>query len=65
MTTSIDPSTIDWLLSGDPSIKWQVMKDLCSASPDEIEKERSRIELEGGRVSIIFVATIAAITKSV
>ncbi|MHA1945590.1 MAG: hypothetical protein ACXAC6_03155 [Candidatus Hodarchaeales archaeon] len=47
MTTSIDPSTIDWLLSGDPSIKWQVMKDLCSASSNEFEKERSKIELEG------------------
>ncbi len=47
MKTTIDSSTIDWLLSGDPSIKWQVMKDLCFIKPDEYEKERSKIEFEG------------------
>ncbi len=38
---------IDWLLEGDPAIRWQVMQDLLGASPDEVAAERSRVEHEG------------------
>ena len=38
---------IDWLLEGDPAIRWQVLRDLTDASPDEVAAERARVEREG------------------
>jgi hypothetical protein len=38
---------IDWLLEGDPTIRWQVLRDLTDASPDEVAAERARVEHEG------------------
>jgi hypothetical protein len=40
-------SVMDWLLDGDPAIRWQVLRDLGNASPDEIAAERARVEHEG------------------
>jgi hypothetical protein len=40
-------SAIDWLLDGDPAIRWQVLRDLTDASPNEVSAERSRVEHEG------------------
>jgi hypothetical protein len=40
-------SVIDWLLEGDPAIGWQVLRDLTSASPDEVAGARARVEHEG------------------
>lgn len=39
--------TIKWLLEGDPSIRWQTMRDLHNSSKNEISKERSKIETIG------------------
>jgi predicted small integral membrane protein len=36
-----------YLLEGDPAIRWQVMKDLTDAAPDEVAAERSRVATEG------------------
>jgi hypothetical protein len=38
---------IDWLLEGDPAIRWQVLRDLTDASPDEVAAERARVAREG------------------
>src|SRR5688572_22250484 len=38
---------IDWLLDGDPAIRWQVMRDLTDATDDEVAAERARVEHEG------------------
>jgi len=38
---------IDWLLDGDPAIRWQVLEDLTDASPAEVAAERARVEHEG------------------
>jgi hypothetical protein len=40
-------SSIDWLLDADPSIRWQVMRDLTDAPAGMIDAERSRVALEG------------------
>jgi hypothetical protein len=40
-------SVIDWLLEGDPAIRWQVLRDLTKASPDEVAAERARVEHDG------------------
>lgn len=38
---------LDWLLDGDPAIRWQVLRDLTGASPAEVSAERSRVADEG------------------
>jgi hypothetical protein len=38
---------IEWLLDSDPSIRWQVMRDLISAPPEVIASERARVATEG------------------
>jgi len=38
---------IAWLLGGDPAIRWQVLRDLSNASPDDVVAERARVEHEG------------------
>jgi len=40
-------TTIDWLLEGDPAIRWQVLRDLTDAPTAEVEAERARVEHEG------------------
>lgn len=38
---------IDWLLGSDPSIRWQVLRDLLGAPEAEWAAERARVETEG------------------
>ena len=40
-------NVIEWLLDGDPAIRWQVMRDLQHASPSDVAAERARVEHEG------------------
>ncbi len=37
----------EWLLDSDPSIRWQVMRDLTGESTEVIARERARVETEG------------------
>src|SRR5262245_51932384 len=41
-----DP-VVQWLLLGDPAIRWQVLRDLVDASEIEVATERARVEHEG------------------
>ena len=41
------PEIISWLLEGDPSIRWQVQRDLLKLSPTKYEAERKKIAKEG------------------
>jgi hypothetical protein len=38
---------IEWLLDGDPAIRWQVMRDLTDAPEDVVAAERARVAHEG------------------
>ena len=38
---------IEWLLDSDPSIRWQVMRDLTGESEENVARERSRVATEG------------------
>ena len=40
-------NVIDWLLDADPSIRWQVMRDLTHEAADVVAAERSRVATEG------------------
>jgi hypothetical protein len=40
-------NVIDWLLDADPSIRWQVMRDVTHEPAEAVAAERSRIATEG------------------
>jgi len=44
---------IEWLLEGDPAIRWQVMHDLTDTPADEISRERVRVSTEGWGARIL------------
>jgi hypothetical protein len=41
------PSHIKWLLDSDPAIRWQVLRDLADASPEDVAAERTKIATKG------------------
>ncbi len=43
----IDAAVLDWLLAGDPAIRWQVMADLLDADDESVSAERARVATEG------------------
>src|SRR5690349_21800292 len=45
--------TIDWLLDGDPAIRWQAIRDLTDASPAAVAFERARVAREGIGATIL------------
>jgi len=54
-TASRDELTpiIDWLLDSDPSIRWQVLRDLTDARPDAVAAERAKVAVEGWGVRLL------------
>ena len=40
-------NVIDWLLDSDPSIRWQVIRDLTGAPAGQVAAERARVATEG------------------
>ena len=38
---------IAWLLDSDPAIRWQVLRDLADAAPEEVAAERAGVAVEG------------------
>ena len=40
-------NVVDWLLDSDPSIRWQVMRDVLHAPADEVAAERANVPTEG------------------
>ena len=39
--------TIQWLLEGDPAIRWQTLRDLADANESSFERERQKISRQG------------------
>jgi hypothetical protein len=46
-------STIAWLLDSDPSIRWQVLRDLTGAPAVEVAAERTRVATEGAGARLL------------
>jgi hypothetical protein len=40
-------TVVDWLLDGDPAIRWQTLQDLLDAPEEEVAVERARVAHEG------------------
>jgi hypothetical protein len=53
------PAHIKWLLDSDPSIRWQVMRDLAGESPGAIAAERARVATEGWGAQLLARQTSA------
>jgi len=39
-------TVIDWLLDSDPSMRWQVMRDLTASPAGDVTVERARVATE-------------------
>jgi hypothetical protein len=46
-------TVLDWLLDSDPSVRWQVLRDLIGAPADEIAAERARVATEGAGARLL------------
>src|SRR5690348_8844619 len=42
-----ESTVVQWLLDSDPSIRWQVMRDLINAPVQEVTTERARVATQG------------------
>lgn len=48
-----DRTAVDWLLESDPSIRWQVMRDLTDAPAGQVAAERGRTAYEGWAARVL------------
>jgi hypothetical protein len=46
-------TVIDWLLDSDPSVRWQVLRDLTDAPAEKVAAERARVATEGGGARLL------------
>lgn len=51
-------SVIQWLLDSDPSIRWQVMRDLTHASAEDVMKERTRVATNGLGAKLLAIQSL-------
>lgn len=45
--------TLEWLLDSDPSIRWQVMRDLTGEPPEVVAAERSKVASQGWGAALL------------
>jgi hypothetical protein len=50
-------AVIEWLLEGDPSIRWQVLRDLTDAPEETVAAERARVASEGWGAGLLDLQT--------
>lgn len=43
----VDAKILDWLMAGDPAIRWQVQRDLIGENPAVYQRERAKVATEG------------------
>lgn len=53
MTTDVSAGEVRWLLDSDPSIRWQVMRDLTRAPAEQVTAERARVANEGAGARLL------------
>jgi len=46
-------AVLQWLLDSDPSIRWQVMRDLTDAPAEQVTAERARVATEGAGAQLL------------
>jgi len=50
-------AVVKWLLGSDPSIRWQVMRDLADEPDEVVAAERTRVALEGWGAELLALQT--------
>jgi hypothetical protein len=50
---ALEPAVSTWLLDSDPSIRWQVMRDLVGAPAADVIAERARVPREGAGAQLL------------
>jgi len=51
--TEARDAVVRWLLDGDPSIRWQVLRDLTNSSDDEVAAERAKVATSGAGARLL------------
>jgi hypothetical protein len=51
--TATDTELVDWLLEGDPSIRWRVHRDILASPASTVAAERARVASEGWGAKLI------------
>jgi len=51
--TTRSDATIDWLLEGDPGIRWQMLRDLTDAPAEAVAAERAKVATEGWGAEVL------------
>lgn len=51
--TAAEEQLIDWLLQGDPSIRWRAHRDMLGSSASTVRDERDRVATEGWGAKLI------------
>jgi hypothetical protein len=46
-------AVVEWLMAGDPAIRWQTMRDLLDAPAPEVEAERAKVASEGWGAALL------------
>ena len=46
-------TAVDWLLEGDPAIRWQVLRNIEGAPPGAVAAERARVATEGWGAALL------------
>jgi hypothetical protein len=46
-------TVVGWLLDSDPSVRWQVLRDLTAAPAEEVAAERARVATEGAGARLL------------
>lgn len=49
----VEESVVQWLLEGDPAMRWQVLQDLLGAPAREVAAERARVASEGAGAQLL------------
>lgn len=52
-TTDVSPGLLDWLLAGDPAIRWQTLRDVTGADAAVVAHERARVAAEGWGAALL------------
>jgi hypothetical protein len=46
-------TVVEWLLESDPSVRWQLMRDLTDAPAEQVAAERARVATEGAGARLL------------
>jgi len=55
MRSSVDAGTLEWLLDGDPAVRWRVLRDLTDAAERTVTTNRRRVATEGWGAQLLAV----------